>query len=112
MNKTNKTEDLKKETAKKKVTSKQIAAIAGIVLLVLLYVVTLFAAIFDSSATGSLFQVCLFATIAIPLLIWIYVWMYGKLTQKSTFADLNIGGKPAQDMPEADTTSSARENSR
>lgn len=84
----------KKSNEKKKATSKQIAAIVGIALLVLLYVVTLFAAVFDSSATGSLFRVCLFATIAVPLLLWIYIWMYGKLTNRSTIADLNIGGKP------------------
>lgn len=83
----------KKEGTKKKVTSKQIAAIVGIALLVLLYVVTLFTAIFDSSAAGRLFQACLFATVAVPLLIWVYIWMYGKLTNKSTIADLNIGGK-------------------
>lgn len=78
-------------TPRKKVTSKQIVAILGIVLLVLLYLVTLFAAIFDTSATGTLFAMCLFATIAVPLLIWVYTWMYGKLTGKHTIADLDIG---------------------
>lgn len=73
-------------------TSKQIVAIIGIVLLVLLYVVTLIVAFADNSASGNLFVVCLFATIAIPVLVWIYTWMYGKLTGKSTIADLNIGG--------------------
>lgn len=76
---------------KKKTTSKQIVAIVGVVLLILLYVITLFAAIFDSSASGRMFQACLFATVAIPLLIWIYTWMWGKFTGKSTIADLNIG---------------------
>ena len=35
----------------KKITSRQVVAFAGIVLLVLLYVVTLLAAIFDGSST-------------------------------------------------------------
>ena len=70
-------------------TSKQIFAIAGIVVLVLLYVVTLFAAIFDSSASHALFATCLLATVAIHLLIWIYTWMFGKLTNRSTFADFH-----------------------
>ena len=74
-------------------TSKQIVAIIGIVLLVLLYVVTLITAFLDTSASGSLFGICLFATIAVPLFIWIYTWMYGKLTNKSTIADIDIGGK-------------------
>ncbi len=74
----------------KKVTSKQIVAITGIVLLVLLYVITLVVAFMDSSASGKLFALCLFATIAIPFLIWIYTWMYGKLTGKHTFADMDL----------------------
>ena len=52
-------------------------------------IVTLFAAIFDSSASHALFATCLLATVAIPLLIWIYTWMFGKLTNRSTFADFH-----------------------
>lgn len=75
-----------------KITSKQIVAIAGVVLLAALYVITLIVAFADNSASGKLFSLCLFATVAIPLLIWIYTWMYGKLTNRHTFADLDIGG--------------------
>lgn len=80
-------------TDRKKMTSKQIVAITGIVLLVLLYVVTLITAFVDTSASGRLFAACLFGTIVIPLLVWIYTWMYGKLTGRRTIADLNIGGE-------------------
>ncbi|MCM1057884.1 MAG: hypothetical protein NC517_09785 [Firmicutes bacterium] len=76
----------------KKVTSKQIVAIVGVILLVLMYIVTLIAAIVDSSVSGRLFWVCLYATVVIPILIWVYTWMYGKLTQKHTFADFDISG--------------------
>lgn len=76
----------------KKTTSKQIVALGGVVLLVLLYLVTLVVAIVDQSEAGKLFQACMVATIAIPFLIWIYIWMYGKLTNKHTMADLDIGG--------------------
>ena len=79
-------QDKNTQNKKTKMTSKQIFAIIGIILLVLLYVVTLFAAIFDSSASHALFATCLLATVAIPLLIWIYSWMFGKLTNRSTFA--------------------------
>lgn len=75
---------------KRKVTSKQVVAMAGIVILVLLYLITLLAAIFDKSASGQLFRICLIASFCIPFLIWIYVWMYGKLTQKKTFTDANF----------------------
>lgn len=87
--------------SKKKITSKQVVAITGIVLLVLMYVVTLFVAVFDSTASGRLFWMCLFCTVAVPLLIWIYTWMYGKLTQKHTFADFDLGGTKEQtDSPD------------
>ena len=82
-------QDKNTQNKKTKMTSKQIFAIIGIILLVLLYVVTLFAAIFDSSASHVLFATCLLATVAIPLLIWLYTWMFGKLTNRSTFADFH-----------------------
>ena len=72
---------------KKKKHPKQIAAIIGILLLMLLYIATLISALVDSSATKSWFRMCLFATVAVPLLLWIYIWMYGKLTGKHTIAE-------------------------
>lgn len=91
----------KEQNTKKKMTSKQIVAIIGIVLLVLMYVITLIAAIFDRSGSGSLFKASLAATLVIPLLIWIYTWLYGRLTRKHTFADFDIGGaEAAADKPE------------
>ena len=82
-------QDKNTQNKKTKMPSKQIFAIIGIILLVLLYVVTLFAAIFDSSASHALFATCLLATVAIPLLIWIYTWMFGKLTNRYTFAEFH-----------------------
>lgn len=75
------------QTPSSGITSKQVVAIAGILLLVLLYVIALIAAVADTSSSGRLFLLCLFATIAIPILIWIYTWMYGKLRGRHTFAD-------------------------
>lgn len=81
-----------KNVKKRKITSKQIVALAGVILLAAMYLVTLIVAIFDQDSSGRLFQACLVATIAIPLLIWVYIWMYGKLTGKHTMADLDLGG--------------------
>lgn len=72
---------------KKKRTPKQIAALLGVILLAALYVVTLIVAIFSPGESGKLFQACLVATIAVPFLLWIYIWMYGKLSGKHTMAD-------------------------
>lgn len=79
----------KDSTENRRITSKQIAAWIGIILLSALYIITLLVAIFDTSSSGKLFALCLFATVAIPLLIWIYTWMYGKLTGKHTIADFD-----------------------
>jgi len=87
---------------KKKTTSKQVVALAGVILLAALYLITLAAAIFDQDSSGRLFQVCLAGTIAIPLLIWVYIWMYGKLSGKHTMADLDLGGDAPEDSPSSD----------
>lgn len=82
------------QNKKNNITSKQIVAWIGIILLVLLYIITLIVAIFDTSTSGRLFGLCLLATVAIPLLIWIYTWMYGKLSGKHTIADFDINQNP------------------
>ncbi|MBQ6697309.1 MAG: hypothetical protein IJN16_11445 [Lachnospiraceae bacterium] len=75
------------KNSKKKFTSKQIVALIGVFLLVALYLVTLFVAIFNPDGSGRMFQACLVATVAVPVLLWIYIWMYGKLTNRHTIAD-------------------------
>lgn len=77
----------KKTTQKQKVTSKQIVAIIGVVLLVLMYIITLVTAFTDSSASAKWFRLSLFGTLAIPLIIWIYAWMYARLTGKHAIGD-------------------------
>jgi hypothetical protein len=57
----------------KKKTPKQIAALICVILLVALYVITLIAACLDSTATGQLFAGCLAATIALPIICWIFI---------------------------------------
>lgn len=93
----------KKET-KKKITSKQVVALTGVAVLAAMYLITLIVAIFDQDRLGRLFQACLTATVAIPLLIWIYIWMYGKLTGKHTMADLDLGGNTANTPDTSDKT--------
>lgn len=78
------------QNPKNKMTAKRIAAILGIVLLFGLYVVTLIVAIVDRGSSGKLFMACLIATVAVPLLLWIYIWMYGVMTNKHTIASFDI----------------------
>lgn len=70
-----------------KTTSRQVAAIIGIVLLILLYLATLITAFIDSSASAIWFRFCLAATFVAPLIIWLYSWMYGRLTGKPALGD-------------------------
>lgn len=93
----NKAADSQTPGSRKKVTSKQVVAIIGIVLLVLMYIAALVAAVADKSASGNLFRVCLYATVVIPIIIWVYTWMYGKLAQKHTFADFDLGGNAEEE---------------
>lgn len=62
--------------------SKQIAAIVCIVLLVLLYVATLVISLLDFPGSERLFAACLVATIGLPILLWIYIQLYSRITKK------------------------------
>lgn len=84
----------------KKMNAKRIAALIAIILLAALYVVTLLVAIFDQSASGNLFKICLICTVVVPVLAWIFIWIYGQMTGKKTIADLNLMQDSGQ--PEAD----------
>ena len=104
----------KKDGNIKKVTSRQVVAIAGVLLLALLYIVTLIVAIFDNSESGRWFMICIFATVAVPMLLWIYTWMYGKLTGRHTIADGGNSSDEAglQSVPDVTDGSKASDNSR
>ncbi len=70
--------------------SKQIAAWVCIVLLILLYAATFIIALLDFPGSGALFQACLVATIGLPILLWLYIWLYGKFRDRHTIASMDI----------------------
>ncbi len=82
---------------------KQIAAIICILLLVLLYVATLVVSLLDFPGSDRLFAACLTATIGLPILLWIYIWLYGRLTQKSTMAEI-FPDQQEKTTPDTDLT--------
>lgn len=86
---------------KKKMTPKRIAAIVALVFLAVLYIGTFVVALVYPPGAGNLFGVCLMATIAVPLLAWIYIWLYGQMTGKKTMADLNLMQDP-EDVQDAE----------
>ncbi len=72
---------------KSKVTSRQIVAMAGVILLVLMYVATLILAVTDNSASGKFFALSLCATLVVPIILFLYSWMYGRITGKKAIGD-------------------------
>ena len=67
---------------KNKMDSRRVLALLGVIVLVLMYVITLIAAITDASASGHLFAMSLFASFALPILIWIYTWLFKKYKER------------------------------
>ena len=67
----------------KKRTPKQIAALICVVILVCMYIVTLIVACLDFLGSGKLFAACLLATIGLPILLWIYMWLYSRIKENS-----------------------------
>ena len=75
---------------------KQIAAIICIAILVLMYLALLVFAIFDFPGSKTLFRTCLYATVTVPLLTWIYIYQYGVMKNRHTIASLDIGKTPEE----------------
>ena len=102
--KNHKTESNKKAAKSRgKMTGKRIAALLCAILLVALYIVTLLVAIFDRSSSGRWFFACMIATLFLPILTWIYIWMYGLLTQKHTIASFDVREPSVEDDQDEDS---------
>lgn len=54
---------------------KQIIALFGIIFLVLLYAITLIAAIFDTTETMKYLAVSIVATVLVPVTLWLFLRM-------------------------------------
>lgn len=61
---------------------KRIAAWICIFALIALYIATFLAAILDAPGSGRMFRTCLGATIVLPVLLWMYLWLYGRLRER------------------------------
>lgn len=51
----------------------RVIAIVGVVFLLLMYIVTLIAALTTSPASGGLFKACLGGSILLPIMLWLYI---------------------------------------
>lgn len=62
--------------------AKRIAALAAILLLAGLYLATFIVAFLSFPGWERLFQACLVATVGLPILLWIYIWIFEKIAQQ------------------------------
>lgn len=59
--------------------SKRILAMLGVILLVLMYIITLIAALFSSPSFKGLFTASIYCTFVIPLFLYVYMLIYKVL---------------------------------
>lgn len=67
----------------------RIAAMIGIVLLVLLYAGLIVEAFTMPADSGKLFMTAIVGTIAIPICVWLFIWAYGAMAGRHTVASLD-----------------------
>jgi len=70
------------QEAPMKKDKKSILALTGIALLILLYLTTFVTAFLDIPQWDRLFQASLAATVAVPILLWIYLMLYKRWQDK------------------------------
>ena len=78
--------------------TKRILAIAGIVILAGLILATLLLAIFGNESTRPWFMACICATIIVPIMLWVYSWLYNRLK-----SDVAEEAKKAEEAKEKDS---------
>ncbi len=69
---------------------KRIGALVGVILLVGSIVATLIMAILGYTFESKIFMGFVIADICLPILLWIYIWLFGKLTGKHTIASMDL----------------------
>ena len=88
-----------KKFVSKYTKSQRVAAMVCIVLLVLLYVAALVLALLKYEWAGKLARIAIGFTILLPCLIWVYIWMIGKVFHKHPIADVDLMGQPTDHGP-------------
>ncbi len=70
---------------------KRIAAIVGVVILVLMYLLLLLFAVIDVAGWQRYFFACMGATIIIPVILWINMYMYDRMMDRRKENDRQDG---------------------
>lgn len=69
---------------------KRIGALIGIILLVGCIITTLILALTGYTFENKVFMGFILCDICLPILLWIYIWLFGKLTSKHTIASFDL----------------------
>ena len=69
---------------------KRTGALIGVILLVGSIIATLIMAIMGYTFENALFMGLVVADICLPILLWVYIWLFGKLTGKHTMASFDL----------------------
>lgn len=69
---------------------KQIGALIGVILLVGAIVATLIMALLGYTFESNVFMGLIIADICLPILLWVYIWLFGKMTGKHTIASMDL----------------------
>ncbi len=70
------------EKDNKKTRFKRVAALIGVILLVLMYILCLIFAIMDFDGWQRYFMACIACTIAVPILLWINIFLYDRMMDR------------------------------
>ena len=68
----------------------RIAAVVCLCLIALLYISTAVLAFIRTPFAKQMFKITLGATLVLPILTWVYIWLIGRLTHKRTIADFRF----------------------
>ncbi len=80
--------------AQKHSKSQRVVALSCVILIVAVYLTALVASFFSSDLGKTIAKIALGATVVLPLLAWLYIWMIGHIFHKHTIADFDLGGVP------------------
>ncbi|MCI6552770.1 MAG: hypothetical protein MR430_04385 [Lachnospiraceae bacterium] len=66
--------------------TKQITAWIAVIVLILLYAATFLTAVWDFPGSDALFRSCLAASVGLPVLLWVYIWLFSKVKERRSGA--------------------------
>ena len=69
---------------------KRFGALVGVILLAGSIIATLVMAILGFTFESTIFMGLVVADICLPILLWVYIWLFGKLTGKHTMASSDL----------------------